>query len=470
MVGAGWYSWFVLVVLTVIYAQQQWSRYSFNYLYNVSSDDDVTSIAAANNISYGNYGILTGYGFSATFCISGLFAGRAADVMSRHLIIFFGVTLWNAALFLMVRSDGFSYLLCWRLLLGLGQGFSNPASYSMIADYFPEDRRSQANGLFSCGVYIGGGLASLCISMANALGWRATCALIAAIGFALASIEGLFVREPVRTAAKEDDGPPTDKKKRTFSEALRTIFSCKLVVVIFIASSFRFMGGFVIGGYLPTLYSVVFPSYDEQYSYINAYVVATGGFMSSFFGGTLADTWRKAGEKRARMFVPAGGCFGALPFIAICCLAPHFYVSIILGLFFEYIIAECWFGPVVATMQSALPSDCRALAIATFTLIATFFGSTASFLVGALYESLLSNGHSPKVIRWIVLWSVVFSYAASGLLFLLGSRLVKSERDSTAAAAPPDEHRPLLFSSAGYSATTESQKPVINTDVHDRML
>ena len=100
------YSWFVLLVLGLIYMQQQWSRYSLNYLYTVSEDDDFVSIKSADGISYADYGILTGYGFSATFCLAGLVAGRAADISSRKLIIFAGALIWNAALFMIGSSRG----------------------------------------------------------------------------------------------------------------------------------------------------------------------------------------------------------------------------------------------------------------------------------------------------------------------------------------------------------------------------
>lgn len=420
-------------MLAACYCQQQWSRYSLNYLYNVSTDDDKTSIAAADHISYADYGILTGYGFSATFCLAGLGAGRAADVLSRRVIIFAGVAIWNLALFMIGYSSSFVQVLCWRLLLGFGQAFSNPASYSLIADYFPEEQRAQANGLFACGVYLGGGLASLCISMASALGWRATCFSIAIVGFALAALEGFSVTEPPRTIAKKHDRgeaaalPAEIDKPRSFRASIQTIFTTRLVVLLFAASSLRFMGGYAIAGYLPTFYGVVFPQYDTQYSYINAYVVAAGGFLSSWLGGLVSDKWLTF-EPRARMYLPALGCFTGLPFMAVCCLSPDFYTSILLGLFCEYLFAESWFGAVIATIQSSLPADCRALAIACFTLIATFFGSAASYLIGVAYDMLLSSGYAPKVIRWVVLWSVVASYGSSGLLFFFGSRWVSVDK------------------------------------------
>ena len=49
--------------------------------------------------------------------------------------------------------------------------------------------------------------------------------------------------------------------------------------------------------------------------------------------------------------------------MAICCLAPNFYVSILLGLFLEYLVAECWFGPAAARAgrgRRAVPAAPRA--------------------------------------------------------------------------------------------------------------
>ena len=103
------FSWFVLLVLGLIYTQQQWSRYSLNYLYNVSQDDDFVSIKHADSISYTEYGILTGYGFSGTFCLAGLVAGRAADISSRKLIIFTGIFAWNVALLMIGYREHISF-------------------------------------------------------------------------------------------------------------------------------------------------------------------------------------------------------------------------------------------------------------------------------------------------------------------------------------------------------------------------
>jgi len=476
----------VLGVLTLVYTQQQWSRYSLNYLAAVDpSKGAKRSIRSATGLTFAQYGVLTGYGFSATFCVAGLFAGRAADVASRTLIIFAGALIWNGALAMIGSSTNFVELLLWRLALGFGQALSNPASYSLLADVFPEEQRAQANGLFACGVYLGGGLASLCLNMATALGWRTACFVVAALGLLLAFLQALLIAEPSRATTtkaaagaaaaaqekqekkqKKNQGPQLLQGRRdgrrdgrdasqdasqdssskaggggrTLSMALKTIFSSDVVVTLFLAAAFRFCGGFAIGGYMPTTYDAVFPGYATQYSYVNAYVVAFGGFLSSWLGGLVADEWKKT-EPRARLYVPALGCVAAIPFLAVCCLASNFYVSILLGLFLEYLVAECWFGPVVAAVQSALPPDCRALAIACFTLIATFFGSLASYLIGLVYDKALRAGQPPDVIRWILLWSVTVSYLAAAALFLLASRFVRNDSSSSSLQG---EKKPLL--------------------------
>ncbi|KAH8095244.1 sphingolipid transporter [Aureococcus anophagefferens] len=142
--------------------------------------------------------------------------------------------------------------------------------------------------------------------MATSLGWRDACFLIAALGFGLA-LEGLGVAER-RCAAKPAGGdagaPAPGPPKKTFKQALAAIFGNRLVVLVFAASSLRYMGGSAISGaargYLPTFYGVVFPGYDDEYSYINAYVVATGFLAAAPAAARRAGPRGQAPTARAR--------------------------------------------------------------------------------------------------------------------------------------------------------------------------
>lgn len=190
--------YYTLLLLWIVYISNQWCRYVLNYLYAIVSQDPKLSIAAACGLSSTQYGFLTGYGFSATFVVSGLFMGRAADGNNRRNIIVAGCALWSLALFAMGLSSSFLSLLLFRLLLGVGESFSNPASFSLIADMFTPEERPNANGLYSSAVFIGGGLASLSEAMGLSMGWRGVMFMASSVGGAVAILFLATVTEPKR--------------------------------------------------------------------------------------------------------------------------------------------------------------------------------------------------------------------------------------------------------------------------------
>jgi hypothetical protein len=59
---------------------------------------------------------------------------------------------------------------------------------------------------------------------------------------------------------------------------------------------YTFQYRYAIAGYLPTFFEDKFPSHTTAYSYINAYVVAFGGFMSSYLGGKITTSWIESGQ------------------------------------------------------------------------------------------------------------------------------------------------------------------------------
>ena len=56
-------------------------------------------------------------------------------------------------------AQSFGMLATARIGVGIGEASASPAAYSMIADYFPKERRATALSIYSSGLYIGGGLA-----------------------------------------------------------------------------------------------------------------------------------------------------------------------------------------------------------------------------------------------------------------------------------------------------------------------
>jgi MFS family permease len=322
-------NWAVLCLL-LVYVSNQWCRYLLNYLYAVSSDDPKQSLEVATGITTAQYGLLVGFGFSFTYVLIGLIMGRAADVCNRVNIIAVGVVVWSVAVLQMGFANSFTALLISRVVLGIGESFSGPASYSLIADFFAPAERARANGIYACAIYVGGGLASLSLAMARGIGWRSTCWILAGIGGALAVLLRGTVREPVRTgkAVTGSSSKPAQKveEQLTVVQSLREILCTKLVVAMLVAGSARFMAGYCLGAFLPVFYKARFPSYNKQYSYINASVVSLGGAASSYAGGVAADKWEQRGQLKARLYVPAIGAALAIPTLALALYSTNFYL------------------------------------------------------------------------------------------------------------------------------------------------
>jgi MFS family permease len=319
-----------LVFLTAIYVCGQWSRFSLAYLSSVAIDKCtaacdasplplcpsdasnateacsqcyVSERAAYFNLRQGaciteqQYSLLVSYGFITLFATAGLFAGRISDRLSRRNIVAASALGASLACALQGWAHNFSTLLLTRVLMGLCTAFAAPASYSMLADLFEQQSLGAVNGVFSLGVYVGGGLSSLTIVVARSVGWRWASRVVALAG--LGAALGLLgvVAEPARKSAAVPGAKP-----RTLSRALHVVWSDKVVVLVFVAAALRFFGGFALGAYLAPYYKRGFPDKNAEFGVLNAFVVSVAGALSAILGGRLADYWARF-DVRARGYV-----------------------------------------------------------------------------------------------------------------------------------------------------------------------
>lgn len=380
------------------------------------------------------YGITAGYGFVGTFAVASLVAGRCTDLFNRKLLIGVAVMLWSVCTLAFGFSNNFAAIMGSRLGLGLFQAFLIPPCYSLIAAYFPKDMLGSANGIFNFGIYVGGALGSLSTVVALAVGWRTTAYICAGIGALVSVAFLLVVREPSREgvgANSKDNGEAGDTKQLsepresvqdaapgaadpeqlTTLEALSAVFSDKAVVLLILAGGLRFFGGIGIGSFMPTFYLKKFNK-QQEYALINAAVVSVGGALSSYLGGAIADRWSKRNVK-ARAWVPAiGSILGFIPFIGTLYFE-NFYVSLVCY-FFEYLFAECWFGPAISIIQVRIPAGARGIAISLFLFTAQMVGNSAPTVYGGVWD----NG-TTEVLQNLLLLGTAASYLGSAALFLL---------------------------------------------------
>ena len=158
----GWYRWYVLFVMMLVYA--------FNYI-----DRQIITILAPYlkadlRITDAQLGLLFGTAFALFYGLFGISLARLADGWSRVKTLAIGLSFWSGMTALSGFSSNFGQLGVARIGVGVGEASATPAAVSLLGDYFDRRIRGTVLALYSVGVYIGAGL-SLMIGGSVVVAW-----------------------------------------------------------------------------------------------------------------------------------------------------------------------------------------------------------------------------------------------------------------------------------------------------------
>lgn len=222
------YSWYVLVVLVVVYILNFIDRQILSIL--------AVDIKADLGLTDADMGFLGGAAFAVFYALFGIPLGRLADNWSRVKLLSIGLALWS----IMTALSGFARnqaeLTMARMGVGVGEATASPTAYSLISDYFPKKQRATALAIYSSGLYIGGGV-SLFLGALIVQSWDAAYPLGGPLGlsgwhaaFVAVGIPGVLVglwvallREPVRGAMDGLVTPAHPAPFRAFASDLSMI-------------------------------------------------------------------------------------------------------------------------------------------------------------------------------------------------------------------------------------------------------
>ncbi|ODT89637.1 MFS transporter [Phenylobacterium sp. SCN 70-31] len=201
---SGPYAWYALGVLVVVY--------TLNFI-----DRQILSILAedikdALVLEDGDLGFLYGTAFAVFYAVFGVPLGRLADNWRRGHLMAMGLALWSGMTALSGFATNYAQLAAARIGVGIGEASASPAAFSMLAGYFPKNRRALAASIYTSGVYLGmglslpiGGLISDNWNTAFAgggaplglQGWQVTFLAVGLPGL-LVALWVMTLREPVR--------------------------------------------------------------------------------------------------------------------------------------------------------------------------------------------------------------------------------------------------------------------------------
>ena len=110
---------------------------------------------------------------SAAYALMMPFAGRAIDWLGTRLGYALAVAVWSRASMLHALASTPLQFAAARFGLGIGESANFPAAIKTVADWFPQEERAFATGIFNSGSNMGAMVAPLMVPFVAAhFGWR----------------------------------------------------------------------------------------------------------------------------------------------------------------------------------------------------------------------------------------------------------------------------------------------------------
>jgi MFS family permease len=369
--------------------------YLFSYVDRQILSMLVGPIKADLGLSDTEISLLHGLAFALFYTVFGIWPiGTWADRGNRRNIIAGGVFLWSLMTVVCGRMTSFIGLFAARVGVGVGEAALTPTAYSMLADYFPPEKRGRALGLFSMGVYFGIGVAIMVTGalvqyvsglppfevplIGEVRGWQIPFLLIGPPGI-LVALWMMTVREPLRRGSVAQMPSFADVIAHLLSHKrfyLNFFFGVSCLTLLFNGLAFWFPAHLMRSFDVDALF-VAF-----TYGPI-MFVAGAAGILS---GGILADRWRAKGDKLAEVRVALVSALALWPVSIATFQAGSVMLALALSVPTLF-LSSFPFGAASSAIQLVTPNQLRARVSAIYLLVINIIGIG----LGATVASAISD-------------------------------------------------------------------------------
>jgi MFS family permease len=375
--------WYVLAVLTVVYALNIADRFSISTL--------IEPIRLELHLSDSGIARLTGVALGLFYVTVGIPIAVLADRVNRRNILAIAIALWSGTTALCGLAQTYLQLLLARFAVGVGEAGGTPPSTSILADKFPAARRPMALTIFALGACLGSWLgSSVAGTVAEHSGWRAAFLVLGVPGVLVALIVWLTVREPVRGQL---DAPSTGGRRGSLISTIRFIAAQRSAIHLLVGGSVATLWSWGLMWWTPT-----FLQRSHHLSLGQAGQLLGQMHLIAGTGGTLVAGWlmglRAAADPRhiSRLLAWVTA-LSTIPSIAAYWVASDEVATAMLWIFVPSVYF--YIGPILGLLQNVIPSHMRATACA----VLLFTANVANLMI------------APQVIGWLSDW-FAHSFAA----------------------------------------------------------
>jgi MFS family permease len=291
-------------------------------------------------------------------------------------------------------AQGYWMLFAARMGVGAGESSYAPATYSILADYFPRDKLAEATGFLANGfnygmalaLILGGAVIGAVERMPDTIipgigvmhPWQWAFVAVGLPGLLLALLFQATVKEPKRRGvARAQVG--TKPKAVPIKEVFKFLLSdWRTFGPLFAANAIRSLGAGV-AVWIPTFYIRTYHWTAPQVGLIQGLMLLCISPIGIWLGGKLSERWTRQGMWDCNMRITFLAGLIALPFGILYPLMPYGWLALTLS-GTSLFIAAVSTGPAVAALQLIVPNQMRgqinSLNLLIFNIISAGIGPT----------------------------------------------------------------------------------------------
>jgi predicted MFS family arabinose efflux permease len=423
---ASLYSYFIVGVLAVVY--------TFNFLDRQLMSILQESIKTDLHLTDTELGMITGLAFALVYTTFGIPLAWLADRTHRVRIIAAACAAWSLFTMACGRAVSFPTLALARLGVGLGEAGGSPPSYSVIADYFPAQKRGVGLGLYSLGVPLGtmvGSAAGAWID--KAYGWRMAFLVVGAPGVLLALLVLVLVREPQRGRFDaKAAGASVHAPSLPLLQTIGLFLTNRTLMLTALSSGLSAFVGYAMLNWDPSFLIRIKQMDRSDIAIYYSLIVGATGVLGTFGSGWLVDRFA-ARNRRAYALVPMASFIIGLPFFLLFVWAPTWQLALVF-LAVPALLNNMYLAPALAVIQNAVAPAQRSASSAILLFILNLIGLGGGPVFVGKVSDLLKPAHGTA--------SLLFAMYALAPFFLLttlahygASRSIR--RDAALLAAIP---------------------------------
>ena len=317
-------------------------------------------------------GLMTGLSFALFYTTLAIPVAALADKWNRSRIIAIAIGIWSVMTMLSGLASNFIQLFLARVGVGIGESASGPASHSLIADYFPPERRAGALGIYGAAVPIGAFMALAGGGwIVEHFSWRVAFYIAGFPGLIVGLVVWLTVKEPRGSLALRDalkTQPNEPKLKEALAELATKPAYWHLVMAGVLIQ-------FVAYGTAAFYGSLYVRAFDVGYGELGlklGIMVLVAGTSGAWLGGQVGDRLDRLQPARSLSLVVATFLL-AIPctFGAVNVSSVNLSIAL-LGV--TTFAATFYYGPNFSLIQILASDRTRAMAVAIYLLFSGLFG------------------------------------------------------------------------------------------------